>query len=152
MLSLKKTADLRVLTGLFLLLGLMHVFCHAQENAAAEKDVPPKPPVLKVAVLCEDLRDGKNPIPVNQAIVFSSELKKLVCFTDFEPVYEETYIFHKYYFKDKYSSRKTLKLYPPRWATYSEIQLRETDKGPWRVDITDASGKVLKTIRFSITD
>jgi len=38
------------------------------------------------------------------------------------------------------------------WSTYSQIQLRETDKGPWRVEISDQNGKVFDVLRFSITD
>jgi hypothetical protein len=30
--------------------------------------------------------------------------------------------------------------------------LRETDKGPWRVEISDQNGRVFSTLRFSITD
>lgn len=110
----------------------------------------PRPPVLKQAVLCEGIRGSKTPI--NEAVVFSSDLGELFCFTNFEPVYEETVIIHRYYFKDKFSSRKRLKLYPPSWAVQSRIQLRETDKGPWRVDITDVDGNIIHSIRFSITD
>lgn len=106
-------------------------------------------PVLKQAGLFEDIKDS---VPINQGLVFSSSLGKVICFTDFDPVPEKTFIYHKYYFRDKLSSRTKFTLYPPRWATVSEIQLRETDKGPWRVEITDEAGNVLHVIRFSITD
>jgi hypothetical protein len=53
---------------------------------------------------------------------------------------------------DELSAKIKLTLNPPRWATRSSIQLRETDKGPWRVEIVDAEDKVLYTLRFSITD
>lgn len=128
------------------------IFCIADENSPDDAKAETGDPVLKLAVLCESLSDDKNPLPVNQAVVFSSNLGRLICFTDFDPVYEQTFVFHKYYFKDEFSSKKKLKLYPPRWAVRSSIQLRDTDKGPWRVDITDADGKVLESIRFSITD
>ncbi|QCQ22565.1 DUF2914 domain-containing protein [Desulfoglaeba alkanexedens] len=45
-----------------------------------------------------------------------------------------------------------LKVNPSRWATYSLIRLRETDKGPWRVEISDERNNLLGTVRFSITD
>jgi hypothetical protein len=115
-----------------------------------QKEVPPNiKPVLKQAGLFEDIKDG---VPINQGLVFSSSLGKVICFTDFDPVPEKTFIYHKFYFKDKLSSRVKLTLNPPRWATFSRIQLRETDIGPWRVEITDEAGKVLHVIRFSITD
>jgi hypothetical protein len=45
-----------------------------------------------------------------------------------------------------------LTLKPPRWSTFSSIQLREADKGPWRVEIVDEKDRLHKTLRFSITD
>jgi hypothetical protein len=48
------------------------------------------------------------------------------------------------------SKRLTLK--PPRWATFSSIQMREGDKGPWRVEIWDEQNQLIKTLRFSVTD
>ncbi len=107
-------------------------------------------PVLKKAVLCEKIV-SKNK-PVYEGVVFSSGLGRIICFNDFDPVYEETFIFHKFYFNDKLSKEFRLTIKPPRWETYSSIQLRESDKGPWRVEITDADDNVLHTIRFSITD
>jgi hypothetical protein len=40
----------------------------------------------------------------------------------------------------------------PRWSTFTSVQLRDADKGPWRVEITDKSGNLMHTLRFSITD
>ena len=128
-------------------LALFHVTVFAQETSPPEK-VPP--PLLKKAVLCEKVLNRTT--PVNEGVVFSSELGRLICFTDFDPVYEETIIYHKFYFKDKLSSKFKLSLKPPRWAVQSSIQLRESDKGPWRVEITDTEGNIFSVIRFSITD
>ena len=127
---------------------LCNFLCFAEDPAPPAK-MPS--PVLKSAVLCEKVLNSTTPI--NEGVVFSSGIGRLICFTDFDPVYEETSIYHKYYFKDKLSSKFTLTLKPPRWATQSSIQIRgESDKGPWRVEITDAEGNILRTIRFSITD
>jgi len=126
--------------------ALVNVSYFADDTSPMQK----APPVLKKAVLCEKVLNSIKPI--NEGVVFSSNLGRLICFTDFDPVYEETAIYHMYYFNDKFVSRKRLELRPPRWATYSEIHLRESEKGPWRVEITDADGNILSTIRFSITD
>lgn len=125
----------------------MNISYFAQDTPPTQK-IPP--PVLKKAVLCEKVLNRTKPI--NEGVVFSSKLGKLICFTEFDPVYEETFIYHKYYFKDKFSSGPMLRLKPPSYATQTTIQLRESDKGPWRVEITDADGNVIRTIRFSITD
>ena len=106
-------------------------------------------PVLDDAVMCEEIRDLT---PKNPAVIFSIQIGQVSCFTSFDPVPKKTFIFHKWFHKDKPSTKKKLTLQPPRWATYSTIQLRETDKGPWRVEITDQQGNIFHTVRFTITD
>ena len=127
--------------------ALSNVLCFA-EDPAPPAEIPA--PVLKKAVLCEKVLNRTT--PVNEGVVFSSDIGRLICFTYFDPVYEKTIIYHKFYFKDKLSSTFKLALEPPSYATQSSIQLRESDKGPWRVEITDADGNILSNIRFSITD
>lgn len=109
------------------------------------------PPKLQLvtAVMCEDI---VNRLPFNEAVVFSIANGKVSCFTLFDPVPERTVIYHNWYYRDDLSTKIKLLINPPRWATYSSIQLREADKGPWRVEVTDSDGNVLQTIRFSITD
>jgi len=101
------------------------------------------------ALICEDMKDG---IPSNPAVAFSTSAGKIYCYTLFDQIPEDTVVYHHWFFRDKPSARIRLTLKPPRWSTYSSIQLRETDKGPWRVEISDAGGRVLKTLRFSVTD
>ena len=128
-------------------LFLMQILAFA-DDAVPQQKMPP--PVLKKAVLCEKVLNSNT--PVNEGVVFSSKLGKIICFTEFDPVYDETVIYHRFYFKDKLSSKFPFTIKPPRWAAQSTIYLRESDKGPWRVEITDAEGKILSNIRFSITD
>ena len=104
---------------------------------------------LDHAIMCEEVQDKT---PINQAVVFSIKIGKVSCFSMFDPVPENTFIYHQWFHKDAPSTNKRLTLQPPRWATYSSIQLRETDKGPWRVEISDQKGTLLYILRFSITD
>lgn len=104
---------------------------------------------LKQAVICEEVNDL---VPYNAGVVFPSNLGRILCFTEFDLVLEKTVIYHKYYFMDKLSAKKKLTLNPPRWATFSYIEPRETDKGPWRVEIVDNEENILRILRFSITD
>jgi hypothetical protein len=104
---------------------------------------------LTEAVMCERIEAYA---PQTPAVVFSIDIGKVSCYSNFDPVPEKTYIYHRWYFKDRLTHRKKLFLKPPRWATYTSIQLREADRGPWRVEITDKDGHILKTLRFSITD
>lgn len=106
-------------------------------------------PVLTHAVMCEAINDY---VPIHPAVVFSIEIGKVSCFTSFDSVSGRTYILHKWYHYDQLSTKKKLFLKAPRWSTYSSIQLREADKGPWRVEITDQEGVVMGTLRFSVTD
>ncbi|MBW1859480.1 MAG: DUF2914 domain-containing protein [Deltaproteobacteria bacterium] len=99
--------------------------------------------------MCEKI-DGLT--PENQAIVFSIALGRISCFTSFDPVPEDTYVYHNWFFRDKLSTRIKLSLQPPRWSTFSSVQLREADQGPWRVEIADREGRLLRLLRFSITD
>jgi hypothetical protein len=104
---------------------------------------------LVYSVICEEIRDLQ---PRNVSRVFSIKRGEISCFSFFDPVPTTMFVIHTWYFRDRPSARYRLTLKPPRWATYSTIQLRETDKGPWRVEITDPLGNVIQVLRFSITD
>ncbi len=104
---------------------------------------------LVQAVLCEDIKAN---VPQNLTTVFSIERRTAICFTAFDPVSEKAVIYHHWYHRDTPSARIKLTLKPPRWATYSSIQLRVEDIGPWRVEITDAQGNIFHVLRFSVTE
>ncbi|MCB2149510.1 MAG: DUF2914 domain-containing protein [Deltaproteobacteria bacterium] len=101
------------------------------------------------AVMCESIQEYA---PANPAVVFSIELGRVSCFTEFDPVPEKTYIQHKWYQNDHLVTEKRLTINPPRWASFTSVQLRESDKGPWRVEVTDENDNLMRTLRFSITD
>jgi hypothetical protein len=124
---------------------------HAQEPSrpAPGSPAPASKAVLIQAIVCEDVKDG---IPYNAAVAFSISAGKIYCFTFFDSITEDMPIYHHWIFRDRSSARIRLSLKPSRWTTFSSIQLREADKGPWRVEITDASGRVFKILRFSVTD
>ncbi len=105
--------------------------------------------VLVQAEMCEDIQELT---PQNTTTVFSIERRKAVCFTSFDPVPFETEIYHHWFHRDRPSARIKLALQPPRWSTYSSIQLRAEDLGPWRVEVTDAKGRIFRILRFSITE
>lgn len=138
-----------------LLLGLSTI-SFSQDDKEPEPAVQTSPAeesqeraVLTQAFMCEKV---ENSTPINQASVFSVSIGQVCCFTSFDPVPQPTLVYHKWYHRDELSTQIRLRLYPPLWSTYSQIQLRETDKGPWRVEITDQNGKMFDVIRFSITD
>ena len=121
----------------------------AQEKKEGVTAEVPKQLILVNAIRCEEIKEHA---PQNQAIVFSIQKGTVCCFTYFDPVPEKTFIYHNWLYRGKPTSRIKLFLQPPRWSTFSRIQLRESDKGPWRVEIVDQKGTLLRTVRFSITD
>jgi len=87
-----------------------------------ESDVPVEEPTLKKAVMCESIQKF---LPANEAVVFSIDLGRLYCFTEFDPVPVQSIIHHKWYRKGSLVTVKQLTLNPPRWSSFSTIQLRE---------------------------
>jgi hypothetical protein len=104
---------------------------------------------LGKAVMCEEIKDRK---PINETIIFSIASRRAICFTSFSKVPEKVVIFHNWYKYDKLIARVRLRLKPPQWASFSSIPLKEKDKGPWRVEVIDPQGKMLRVLRFSVTD
>jgi hypothetical protein len=125
----------------FLLLPLDPLKNISSANAAPLK--------LFQGLMCEEILSNA---PRNPTIVFSITQKKAVCFSSFDEVPQKMVIYHNWYHRDVPSAKIRLTLNPPRWSTYSSIQLRRTDIGPWRVEITDDNGNVLGVLRFSVTD
>jgi hypothetical protein len=121
----------------------------SQDSNQASKEEAPKKLNLEQAVMCEDIKDY---LPYNKAVVFSLEMGKVFCFSSFDVVPQKTYIYHNWYRRDRLVTTKRLSLQSPTWSTYSSIQLREADKGPWRVEIRDQKKKLFEVVRFSITD
>jgi hypothetical protein len=136
------------ITSLFINIFITsHTYPQNQPDSSVSS--PPEKTTLVEAVMCESIKDFA---PQNQAILFSIGIGRISCFTSFDPVLEETHIYHNWFRRNKLSTRLKLSLHPPRWSTFSSIQLREADQGPWRVEITDKDGRILRILRFSITD
>ena len=134
------------------MLVLAPVFSQAKDTSASQRKNSDKTTpklTLRRAAICEMVNDFA---PEKQAVVFSVTTGKIFCYTHFDPVPEKSDIFHNWYYKDKLITKQKLSLKPPRWSSYSAIQLRESDKGPWRVTITDQANNSLGVLRFSITD
>lgn len=105
--------------------------------------------VLGESTVCENVRNG---IPEQTAVAFSVDLNRVYCYTDFNTVSEKSFAYHNWYIRDTLKASVKLTVRPPRWSTYSSIQLRDSVKGPWRVEITDEEGNILETLRFSVID
>ena len=130
--------------------GLAFIFLFAEIFLSAGNSfaTPPKM-VLTQSVMCEQISNFQ---PKNPAVLFSMSQAEVYCFTGFDPVNENTWIYHDWYKKDKLIFSMRLKLSVPKWSCFSKIQMREADKGPWRVEIRDEDNNIVKTLRFSISD
>ena len=134
------------------LLGISILLCgkgFAQESPSSSSASGAEKPTLVQAAMCASLKEGS---PCNPGAVFPVSQGKVLCFSSFDPVPRKTSIFHSWFHRDVLITRQKLTLNSPRWSTYSTIQLRESDKGPWRVEITDQDARLLEVLRFSITD
>jgi hypothetical protein len=137
---------------LIVLCGISFIFPALALSQENKTSLPP--PVVRTltverATMCEEVagQDPKNP-----AAVFSIKRQIVYCFSSFDSIVQKTYIHHSWYRGEKLITKIKLLLHPPRWATISRIQLREADRGPWRVEITDQDDNVLKILRFSVTN
>jgi hypothetical protein len=131
-------------------LSSVHAQVGGQANPQPGEIVEPlQAPKLSQATMCERV---DNLAPIRPGMVFSVSNGQVCCYTSFDLVPQATLIYHRWYHRDELSTQTRLRIYPPKWATYSVIQLRDTDKGPWRVEITDQNGRVLNVLRFSIID
>jgi hypothetical protein len=124
-------------------------FCVLWFVAVGDAPVAQSTLVLSEAAVCEGLKDRT---PLNPGIAFPVSAGRVYCFTDFTGFSQTTLIYHVWFRRDERKARVKLQIRPPRWSTFSYISLKDSDKGPWRVEITDNEGQVLRTLRFSIID
>ncbi len=123
----------------------------AQPLIGADDANPPEVQgtTLTRAVMCEAIEAYE---PQYTAVAFPIAVGRISSFTAFEGIPKPTHAYHKWYRRDALVTTKRLSLKPPSWSTYSSIQLREGDIGPWRVEIYNANNQLLKILRFSVTE
>lgn len=141
------TSPLRTLIVCLFVLIMGAVPAQAQESKNGSTEA--KRLVLVEAAMCEHA--GENGA-CTKAVAFSTALGQVSCLTVFDQVEDKSFVFHSWYRQDVLTTKKRLAIKPPRWATASTMELREADKGPWRVEVSDASGRVLAVLRFSVVD
>lgn len=143
---------LKIFSGIVLLAFAVNAWAEDKD-----KTVPPeisaetveKKLTLDQALMCENMKELE---PGNKSVIFSVSIAHAVCFTSFDPVPEKCDIFHNWFQRDQPDASFKLTLKPPKWSSFSRVRLQSSDVGPWRVEITDANGKILKTLYFSVTE
>lgn len=89
-------------------------------------------------------------LPVGVAEQFSPEMGQLVCWTKLTAPEAPTEIEHVWFYKDKEMTRVKLSVGAKTWRTWSRKTIAKSAIGDWRVDVVDAQGNVLKSVKFSI--
>jgi len=88
---------------------------------------------------------------VDPGTSFAVSAGRLYCFSKIAGIQEPTEIVHVWYYGDTERARKTLGIKPPAWRTNSSKIIQPHEIGSWRVEILDASGNLLDTLKFEVT-
>ena len=88
---------------------------------------------------------------VNEGRSFSVSVGKLYCYSKIANIDSYTEVVHAWYYGNTERARVTLNVNPPAWRTYSSKIIQAHEIGSWRVEILDASGNLLNTVYFEVT-
>ena len=118
------------------------VYIYAQNDSKASDTL-----YVKSAVLAKNVVE-REPISIVQSYELSDD--EAWCFTRIHNTKGLLNIHFKWYHEDGlYTQMKTKIGESESWRTYSNVELKE---GSWRVEIVGPEGKVLKEIRFNVSD
>ncbi len=114
---------------------------------AQDESLPGSELRIEDAVICHDIQALE---PVGSGDVFSSDFKKLICFSRVIGAKEDTEIKHNWYFGEKLLSSVTLHVGSISWRTYSSKTILPEYSGEWKVEILSQNGEILKQIYFIV--
>lgn len=112
----------------------------AQDSAAAAA-----PTVLHAAVA----KNVTDRMPVDTADTFSPDVGKLYAWAQVQDATGST-IHHLWYHGETKMADVSLHVTTSPWRGWSTKLIQPSDTGAWHVDVTDASGKVLASLHFTI--
>ena len=104
--------------------------------------------VVEQTVISVDVIDRK---PVDPGNAFPASVGKLYCFTRVAGADSPSDVTHVWYYGDTERARITLAVNGNPWRTYSSKRLQPFEIGSWHVDILDAIGNTIETVKFDIT-
>jgi hypothetical protein len=105
-------------------------------------------PSVESASICTGIANREA---VDPGTSFSVSNSKLYCFNKIADIQESTDIVHVWYYGETERARVSLGVNPPAWRTYSSKIIQAHEIGSWRVEILDASGNLLETAKFEVT-
>jgi hypothetical protein len=100
------------------------------------------------AAICKNVVDREA---VDVGTQFSNSVPRLYCFTKAVSTQIPTEVVHVWSYGDVERARVSLAVNAANWRTYSSKAIQSHEIGSWRVDVLDASGNLLETINFEIT-
>ena len=112
---------------------------HAQQAAALS---------VEGASICTGVADREA---VDAGTSFAVSVGRLYCFSKIADIQESTEIVHVWYYGETERARVSLGVKPPAWRTYSSKIIQAHEIGSWRVELLDASGNLLETLKFELT-
>lgn len=136
-----KHVRMSLLPVLMLVLTCFCIPSHAMAQGTSDLNI-------EVGVICKQVEERA---PVDADTTFAVSVEQLCCFMKITGAEEETTISHVWYWGETERARVELPVRSISWRSYSTKRIQEHEVGAWRVDILDAQGKVLKTVRFNIT-
>lgn len=89
--------------------------------------------------------------PVDEGETFPSDSERLFCFVEVRGAKGETEVTHVWYWKEEEMARVDLGVRSARWRTWSSKRILEHWTGPWRVDVLNPEGTVLRSISFQVS-
>ena len=90
----------------------------------------------------------KDRAAVGVADRFAASVGELYCFSQVTNVTDR--VVHVWFFGDKQVLRIELPVKAARWRTWSAKKILPEMAGAWRVEVQDAAGKVLATVKFTV--
>lgn len=106
-------------------------------------------PALSVAgaVLTTGVR---NHMPVDTLSTVLAEVGRAFLWTRITGAGDTTTVTHVWYRGEEEAARVDLPVNGRDWRTYSTKRILSSWTGPWRVEVRDATGRVLRTVSFDV--
>ncbi len=95
-------------------------------------------------------RDVVDRMPVDADSTFSAGVGRLYCLTRINGADGETTVHHVWFHGDEERADIELRIGASAWRTWSNKAIMAEWTGDWRVEVRDADGNVLETIRFTV--
>lgn len=94
--------------------------------------------------------DVVDRVPVDPDSTFTADVGRLFCWTRVAGASGETTIHHVWFRGDDQMADIELSVGGSPWRTWSNKRILPEWTGDWRIEVRDAQGNVLETVRFSV--